>query len=435
MNPNTFIRLTVSVGVLSVAAYACSSDPDLSGFGRGLGTGGAAGLAGTTAAGASSLGVGGSSASGGSGGSGGGAVGGSGGTIVVSDASVPDAMLEPDAACATGTADASLRPVNMLVMFDRSGSMLEVADETTSATRWDLTSAALTQFFQDPGAADLGVALRFFPHDLPAAGCTKQACDVSACSQVLVDMGKLTADSAPMDVQEESLVTAVGTSAPVQGGGMGMQSGGTPISAALDGALTWATTYQAAHPEEQTVVIFVTDGQPNGCDESFGTISAIAADALASAGVATYAIGLQNADGTAISPDDMNRLAAAGGTDKAFFVSDGPTASADLLAALNAIRGMAIACDFPMPTTTSSGMVIDKNLVNVTFTPSGAMPSDFTKVASAADCLTSLSWYYDNEDAPTRIVLCPSACETATADPGASIKIIVGCAPNIEPPR
>ena len=29
--------------------------------------------------------------------------------------------------------------------------------------RWDLTSQALTLFFQDPHAADLNVALRFFP--------------------------------------------------------------------------------------------------------------------------------------------------------------------------------------------------------------------------------------------------------------------------------
>jgi hypothetical protein len=39
-----------------------------------------------------------------------------------------------------------------------------------------------------------------------------------------------------------------------------------------------------------------------------------------------------------VSQDDMNGLAVAGGTERAYFVSDGSTATADLLATLNAIR-------------------------------------------------------------------------------------------------
>jgi hypothetical protein len=430
--------LVTAVGALSCAAYACSSDTGVkSGEGLGL-SGGSAGKgaspgSGATggSAGSNGGGTGGSAATGGSSATG---AGGTAGTIVVADASAPEPPDQPDAACATGTAEASLRPVNMLVMFDRSGSMREVADETSGSTRWDLTSGALTAFFQDPGAAELGVALRFFPHDSPAAGCNDQACSVDACSQVLVDMGKLSADAAPADTQEAALVTAVMNSAPSQSGGR-RNSGGTPISAALEGALDWAASYQAAHPEERTVVILATDGEPNGCDENYDHISQIAADALASSGVSTYAIGLQNADGTAINPDDMNQLAAAGGTEKAFFVSDGPTTSADLLAALNSIRGMAIACDFAMPASTTSGQKIDPNLLNVSYTLSSGDAVDLTKVAGASDCGSASSWYYDDEAAPTRIMLCPAACDAVTNDAAPQIEILAGCMTQVNVPR
>jgi hypothetical protein len=394
----------------------------------------AAGTAGQGAAGATG------------GGSGGASTGGTG-IYIPPDASdaAPDVDLTPDAACGTGSADASLSPVNMIVMFDRSTSMNEIADQDTMATRWNLASAALSAFFADPGAADLGVALRFFPHDSPAVGCSRQGCDMddeaglenypnatAACQQVLVDMGTLLADPAPTDLHEANLVSAVQTSVPMMMGGGGMaMTQGTPIYVALGGALNWAMAYQALHTDQKTVVIFVTDGEANGCNENPQDIAQLAADALATSGVTTYAIGL-----TGASEDDMNLLAEAGGTMMSYFIDDGATASADLLAALNAIRGMALSCDFPMPTATDSGMLIDKEQVNVTYTASTTgVETTLSKVLSAADCGTAVSWYYDNNDAPTRIFLCPAACDVVKADADAKLDILVGCQTIIEPPR
>ena len=218
----------------------------------------------------------------GSGGSSGSLVGGAGGTLNV-DAGAGGASgsgpIDPDAACADDIRQGGLVDVNMLVMFDRSGSMDdEISD---NETRWDAASTALKAFFQDPASAGLNVALRFFPHDSPASGCNDDDCDEAACAEELVPIGSLTADSAPTDVQEGALVSAVDNSVPGDRGGQG---GGTPTYAALSGAAQWATAYQATHPDERTVIVLVTDGRPNGCQEDTDAIADLAAQARASQG-------------------------------------------------------------------------------------------------------------------------------------------------------
>lgn len=86
---------------------------------------------------------------------------------------------------------------------------------------------------------------------------------------------------------------AVASSGP---GGNNDECGGTPIHPALDGALRWARSYAPMHTDQNTVVVFLTDGEPNGCNEDFKDISALAATALMSSGVTTYAIGLKGSN-------------------------------------------------------------------------------------------------------------------------------------------
>jgi hypothetical protein len=232
-----------------------------------------------------------------------------------------------------------------------------------------------------------------------------------------VPIGQLSGDPAPTDVQEGLLVSAIGNSAP---GGMG---GGTPIFAALDGALRWAAAYKASVPDENTVVIFVTDGLPNGCDEDINNIAGLASSALASSGVTTYAIGLEGS-----SEMQMNQIAQAGGTGMGIFIGNSANAEQDLLNALNAIRGENLSCDFPMPQPVDPSMPIDPERVNVTYTAGNGVAATFPQVVDANACANNNSWYYDNPVAPTRIHLCPTACERVRNDPGAHIKILIGCA-------
>jgi von Willebrand factor type A domain len=351
-------------------------------------------------------------------------LGGSGNGVVIS----------PDDACATGTANASLAGVNMFVMFDRSTSMNDATDmnDRNSPSRWTAASKALDAFFASTDAAGLKLALRFFPHDVPAAGCSQNGCNVAACAAPLVDLGTLMPEPAPADAHEKALIDATAGATPAAragGNGGGMMSGGTPISAALGGALQWAKAQHIKTPGENTVVVLVTDGQPNGCDEDIPTIAALASAALAADGTRTYAIGL-----TGSQEADMDQIAMAGGTTKGIFVADGANTTQDLVAALGGIRGAILDCDFPMPTPTKDTGV-EPSLINVNFTPSSGAKSTLTQVANEAGCATTAGWYYDNAINPSRIILCKSTCDTITADPMASLQILLGCPTSTNVPK
>lgn len=307
------------------------------------------------------------------------------------------------AACATGSSEAKLANVNMFLMFDQSSSMLE-------NDRWDRATAALVQFLQSPETGGIKVALRFFASDEPAAGCNIQECNVEACSQPLVQLGELTEASGAGDAQEDVLVDAIQSRVPNE------QGPGTPISAALQGAVNWSMDFNATAPDtERAVVVFVTDGEPSGCDQNTGNIAAIAAQGL-EADVLTFAVGLQGA------PEDlMNAIAREGGTDEAIFVGDG-NAEEDLLTALNAIRGKAMSCEFDLPNSAN----VDPSKVNVTLTV-GDTEEQWNKVNNAGECGSSKAWHYDSETSPTSVVLCPSACDVASSTPGARIDVVFGC--------
>jgi hypothetical protein len=457
---NTLFSLTILMGALGAAGYSCSPSVEAvpGGLDAAPGTsGGKSGAGGASSAtgGANATAGSGTSGSSGSGGSSSGGVG----PVVNVDASADDGstQVDEDAACGTGEASASLKEVNMFVMFDRSWSMNECGDGTTAPpsmgmtqsldcptlSRWDLTSVALTQFVQSPEAADINIALRFFPDDNPAPGCNGYAamgggfgmvpepvpgenCDVAACAVPLVDLAPLLVEAAPADAHEAALVAAI-TAATPPGPEIPNPNPGTPTYAALGGAEQWATAHQLAHPESQTVVVLITDGEPYGCDTDTASIAGLASDANANAGVLTYIVGL-----TGASEPQLNQLAMAGGTGEAYFVSDGNTATADLLAALIAIKGQALACDFPVPAQTADGKEIDPKLVNVNYQSGEGGPVTELGIVDSLDaCGTSLGWYYDNPAAPTRIFLCPSACQTITSDGMARLQVLAGCKPKV----
>jgi hypothetical protein len=202
---------------------------------------------------------------------------------------------------------------------------------------------------------------------------------------------------------------------------MNVGSQGTPISAALGGALSWAAAQRMAAPEESAVVVLVTDGQPNGCEEDIETIAGLAQNAFATSQIRTYAIGL-----TGSRESDMDAIAAAGGTTKGIFISDGATAKQDLLNALAAIRGSVLDCDFEMPKA-SNGMQVDPTKVNVKYTPAGGTQMTLGRVPDMAGCGTAPGWYYDNELNPTRILLCPASCNSASVEVDATLEVLLGC--------
>lgn len=304
--------------------------------------------------------------------------------------------------CADTSDEAKLQPVAMYIVVDKSGSM-------NDNNKWDNAESAFVTFFQDPMADDLKVALRFWPE----GQCNSNQCSVDACAQPAVDVGLLS-DPA----HEAALVSAYQAQGP---------GGDTPMFAALGGATQWAIQYGTANPTEKPVVILVTDGEPNGCDNDPPDIAAIAAAAFASDAVLTFAVGLAGSNqGT------MDMIATAGGTNAGIMISNN-NAAADLLAALKAIQESVVSCTFAMPDPVDPSEPIDPTLVNVTYTPgSGGSAQTIKQVANADECTAAGGWFYDNPSAPTSIELCPATCDAVQSDTGAKINIVLGCKTDVQ---
>lgn len=73
----------------------------------------------------------------------------------------PTARLAEADSCVSSRVDAERVPVDMYIMFDRSGSML--AETGAGPTKWDATREALDNFLQDPRSDGLSVGLQYFP--------------------------------------------------------------------------------------------------------------------------------------------------------------------------------------------------------------------------------------------------------------------------------
>ena len=305
--------------------------------------------------------------------------------------------------CAGIENEAQFVGANAYIAVDRSGSM-------ASDNKWPNTVTAFNTFFASPDADSLDVALRFWPE----GSCNESTCDVNGCAQPNVPLGSL-GDPA----HEQALINAFNSMGP---GGL------TPMSAALTGAIQWATaqTQMGGEGSEPNVVIFLTDGIPTACDTNMGNIIQIAANAYNQLGILTFAVGLQGSNEA-----DMHALAQAGGTNQAFIIGNG-NAAQDLLDALKAIQQTVLACSFAMPESTDPNMPVDPNQVNITYTPGGGQPQTIPQVASAADCGAEGGWYYDDPQNPTTLHLCPATCEMVQADENGALKVVLGCATEVQ---
>lgn len=78
-------------------------------------------------------------------------------------------------ACAAQVSNGQLVPLDMYIMLDISGSMLELT--ANNATKWDAVKQALESFLADKDSAGLGVGLQYFPLMKPNAptSCTNDA--------------------------------------------------------------------------------------------------------------------------------------------------------------------------------------------------------------------------------------------------------------------
>jgi hypothetical protein len=302
-----------------------------------------------------------------------------------------------DASCAYIVEEGNRTPLSLYVMFDKSSSM--------QGTKWEGGKAGLQVFLEDPASAGIRVAFNLFPRTPDSV----PACDQNAYKEPRVPYDVLPPNAQPIvDLLDGELPDGFGT----------------PIYPALGGALLKALA--EAKAGESAAVLLVTDGEPQGpastCagldPEDTQVIAGIAAQAASmNPPVFTYVIGLPGANQAFAS------AVAAAGKGTAILVGSGDVGK-EFQAALAAVLGTALPCEFFIPDKVAQGE-IDPNNVNVIYTPGGG--GSFETLPRSDDC-DPPGWTYDDPQQPDRIVLCPQTCASIKADLEGKMEIMLGCA-------
>jgi hypothetical protein len=357
---------------LLVTLVACSgADPSLSDFNKGTGKGTTAGDGTDNSAGA----------------------GGLGGTGAGAGTSKPGAGSDL-AACATQSAVAEARPVYLVFMFDKSGSM-------TDQSKWPSAKAASRAFFESPDSKGISASLSFFPDK------QNYSCSANAYNTPKVSMAALPSTTFGAQLDSQS------------------PAGGTPTYQAMQGAIDYAQQIAVGQGQDGKVaIVLVTDGLPQAdCNNtSIPDVQSLAAGIAGS--IPTYVIGV----GDALT--NLDAIASGGGTKSALIVSTSNAAQiqADFTKAINQIKASALTCDYKIPAA-PSGESFDRSKVNVQHTPTGGAADTLTYNQA---CTGGTGWKYDDANAPTRILLCDGSCDGVKAKDG-KVDILFGCATQTGP--
>jgi len=342
----------------------------------------------------------------------------------------PDASCGAQAASAENTTETVTetvteqvaQPVAIYIMQDQSGSML--------GPKWTAVVGAITAFLNDPKSAGIDVAFHLFPANLPPlpSGCGN--CDGSDCVTPMYPMG-------PLPAAAGAITNDLSQRLPF--------GPGTPLEAGLRGSTQFCEKYQADHPNEKCVVVFITDGAPSTCLLDAPSLSKIAADAYAQ-NVQTFTVGMAGADYSM-----LDQIAQAGHTDCTPNDPSFACNAADTQTFLTALEGIRstitvshevthevthtkpVSCEYDRPTA-PDGQTFDPNKVNVEYT-SGGTKTEVLHTDSAATCPPEGGWYYDDNTNPTKILVCPSTCTTITGLTDIVFNVLFGCETHNVPAR
>ncbi len=311
------------------------------------------------------------------------------------------------AMCAQATLSAQAQPLHLVFVVDRSGSMCEYdnfgdADCSNKNSKWVQATGALKNFVGSPDSRGIKASMIMFPDKDPTNN-NDLRCTVSNYTSPIAPEVTLP-DTTTLGPAMDKHIAA---------------NGNTPTASALSGAVQYAKSVATANPNDKVVLVIATDGIPMGCNDQGSISGASKVVSPVAAEMPTYVIGVGDNTG------DLNTLASAGGTSKAFSASNAtPSATGKLLSdALTAIRTASVSCTFPIPAA-PSGQTIDYTKVNVQVTTKGTPGT----IKQSQDCSDPAGWKYDDVNKPTKIELCTSSCGTVKADAYSSVGVVLGCA-------
>ncbi len=88
----------------------------------------------------------------------------------------------------------------------------------------------------------------------------------------------------------------------------------------------------------------------------------------------------------------------------------------------NIVQGAALACEWDLPDED-----FDTREVNVQYTSSSGDFEEFKHVSGEGSCGDKDAWYYDDDDDPAKVYVCPAICDRIKSDTDGKINIILGC--------
>jgi hypothetical protein len=208
-------------------------------------------------------------------------------------------------------------------------------------------------------------------------------------------------------------------------------SGGTPMGPAVRGALGQLQARLAANPGRKAALVLASDGLPSACPmgSTIADVAALLGPAfMGTPSIPTYVIGVFTMSELAKSQMELDRLAMAGGSGKAFVLEAASDLTQRLQEALNQIRGAALACEYQIPPPT--GGPIDFSRVNVRYSGGGASENiPYVERADRCDPMRG-GWYYDvppSMGVPTRILTCDATCRRFKTDQSGKVELVFGC--------
>lgn len=346
---------------------------------------------------------------------------GTGGGAMVSNNGNTCTIEDDGSGCVGQAYEGESIPLDIYIMFDQSGSMCNCVDPVfdmigrpcpdaeCNATRMDAVREAASLFMKDPESQGVGVGLGYFGKQTIGMA----SCDEADYEDAAVEIGVLPG-------QAKVMMSSLDKSEP---------TGETPSGAAIRGACTYTQSWKKAHPDHETVILLLTDGRPEApvtCGDGAGACCPTIDDAVEAAstclegnpGIRTYVLG--------VGPmlDNLDSIASAGGTERAYLVEGGDVAN-QVLEALRTIRGDAIPCTMGLPSP-PGGLALAYDQVNITYASPSCEPTYYSYVETVDACPDEGGWYYDDPNAPQNIKLCPTSCDQVAA-PGGKLVFTVGC--------
>jgi hypothetical protein len=288
-----------------------------------------------------------------------------------SDASTGPAPT-PDGNCGNNASAMTLSPADLLVLLDRSGSMVnsiandDQCDPPTSSCpqRWATMVQGMTKVLASaPSSIDWGLKFFSTPGITGAQGSTAEGCVVSPGVEVAMGKGNSIA-----------ILAAITSTTP---------NYNTPTRAAIQTAVSYLQGLGDGRPKH---ILLATDGQPNcALNGAYATApdmdAALAAiDGALVAGIKVYVIGVGPSAG------NLDEMARRGGTGK-FYPALSPEA---LNAALATIAGIVASCVYDMgaapPDPNNMGVYLDKNLVSPSATDGWVLSGSTAVAFTGATC-------------------------------------------------